>query len=473
MKISKKSIAAISHDYSLRFDVKYLTEYENNQGNIYNYKYLFEIVDSNNKVYLDMEIPFKYAEIGNVNKFGEVFPNELQLSNRNELNEDLFKKIEKGDIFKPQNGNILISTIRPYLKKILYINEDALEDYTDIYFTKAFIEIKPKINNKILYYALRTIFIEKVNSVSRQGKGYPILKSEDLKRLSFPKKKIDYLVRHESRLIKEINKIEKEISILKSKMISKKDIIDNFLSKEFLIDLDIINDIEKNFRINVSKSSISNKNRGLRFSFRWNKMREIQKNIYLGLDNIQQLGKYIVQTNNGWSPQSVIGGEGTPILGQEHFNFEGKIDLNPVKFTLITRNDIEKFYINKGDFFVSRGNTVDLVGLAGVVEDDVEENIIYPDLYIRVKFNENINPKYIAIIFNSFIGRLYFKYVSKGKNQSMVKISKDELNNFYLPIPSIDQQNEIVNNIEILLAQQNDYLSKIESKYEEIANLFN
>jgi type I restriction enzyme S subunit len=60
----------------------------------------------------------------------------------------------------------------------------------------------------------------------------------------------------------------------------------------------------------------------------------------------------------------------------------------------------------------------------------------------------------MAYIFNSIIGRLYFKYSAKGKNQTMVKISKDELNGFYLPIPSLEQQDEIIKKVKTELEKQ-------------------
>lgn len=63
----------------------------------------------------------------------------------------------------------------------------------------------------------------------------------------------------------------------------------------------------------------------------------------------------------------------------------------------------------------------------------------------RIDVNENdILKEYLAYLFNSIIGRFYFKYSAKGKNQTMVKISSDELNNFFLPIPPLKFQQKIV-----------------------------
>jgi len=166
---------------------------------------------------------------------------------------------------------------------------------------------------------------------------------------------------------------------------------------------------------------------------------------------------------------SVEGGEGVPVLGQENFSFDGILKIEPSKATEETRNNIENFFIKNGDFFVSRGNTVDLVALASIVNVDIEEDILFPDLYIRLELDEtSINKEYLSYIFNSFFGRLYFKYVAKGKNQTMVKVSSTELLNFRLPIPSIEEQENLVGLIKTQIDEQKVIDRQIEEKLQAI-----
>jgi type I restriction enzyme, S subunit len=463
--IQRRNFSTFASEPSVRFDFNYMKSVIPTTEEYYTYKSLFEVVPSTVPTLNESE-PFKYAEIGHVSKNGEVFPVTLSFEDRDELNEDLFKKIEKGDIFLPERGNILISAIRPYLNKIVLIED---EDETDIYFTKAFIQIKPLINSRILYYALRTIFSEKINAVSRQGKGYPTLKDEDLKTIQFSKKVIDNLLAKEEELISNIDALEKDIKELKSIQRSKKEIVDEVFSSHFNINMVELMALDNQRRVDVGLSRISSLNSTIRYSYRWNKMKLIQKYLYRDIDCIERLGKYILSSNNGWSPESVVGGEGIPILGQEHFEFDGVLNVSPTKATTKTKSNMENFFIQEGDLFVSRGNTVDLVGLACVVETEVTEDIIYPDLYIRLKINEEvIYKKYLALLFNSFFGRLYFKYVSKGKNQTMVKISSSELLNYYLPIPPMEEQLEIVDKIEKQIDAQNEIAKQIEEKRNQI-----
>jgi type I restriction enzyme, S subunit len=463
--IFKRSLTTFASEASVRFDVNFIKTVSDTEEEYYSYKDLFEILPYSTPT-LDEFEPFKYAEINHVTKKGEVFPVSLSFDDRHELNEDLFKKIEKGDIILPKQGNILISTIRPYLNKIVLVEDN------DIYFTKAFIQIKPLINSHLLYYLLRTVFFEQINAVSRQGKGYPTLKDYDLKTIQFSKKVIDNILIKEEEIITQIDKFEQEIKDLKLIQRGKNEIVDEVFSTHFNINLDELREIDSQRRLDVNLCNIASLNGNIRYSYRWNKMQILQKYLYKNIASIEPLGKFIISSNNGWSPESVVGGEGIPVLGQEHFEFDGELNVSPTKATIKPKSNIENFFIQKGDFFVSRGNTVDLVGLACVVDTEVSDDIIYPDLYIRLKLDEKvINKKYLALLFNSFFGRLYFKYVSKGKNQTMVKVASQELQNFYLPLPSMEEQLEIVDKISRQIKIQKDMEKQIEEKQNQIIDL--
>lgn len=457
-----RTFSELSADVSLRCDFNFINNLSPLTEAFYSYRSLFEIIEPSKQNIDDLE-NFQYAEIGNVSKTGEVSPVCLSFSDRHEENESLFKKIEKGDIIFPDKGDILISRIRPYLNKIVLIED------VSTYYTKAFIQIRPKINPLLLYCALRSVFFKNLNSVSRQGKGYPTLKEDDLKSIRFRKMFIDKLTGQEETVLSKIKDLFSETKLLKRKKIQDSNIINQVFSGEFNIQLSDVVLIDSVAKLNVKLSSISPRNNNLRDSFRWNKMQHIQNFLYKDIDCIHLLGNFIIETKNGWSPLSVDGGEGIPILGQEHFSFDGVLKISPSKFTEVTKNNIEDYFIQQGDFFVSRGNTVDLVALASVVEEEISEDIIFPDLYIKIQLDETrIDKKYLALLFNSFFGRLYFKYASKGKNQTMVKISSSELYDFYLPIPDIEIQRIIVEKIQIQIEAQSHIDREIEKNREKI-----
>jgi len=157
---------------------------------------------------------------------------------------------------------------------------------------------------------------------------------------------------------------------------------------------------------------------------------------------LRSLGEAVMNTRNGWSPKCE-GGD-TKVLTLSCLK-NGIIDYNQIKFTSLSRNDIHKYYVSEGDFFYSRGNTPELVALAGIAPP-IEEDIIYPDLLTKVKFNEKkILKEYAVILFNSYFGRQYFSSVPKGNSPTMVKVSQPYMMQFQVPyMDDLKAQRDIV-----------------------------
>jgi type I restriction enzyme M protein len=199
-----------SREKSLRFDVKFhnsFTSLIRKSGNAIQLLRFFNIVDRRVRR-VDLEnIDFdnlKYAEIGSCNEYGDVTP--FDFSDKDlDINEKerLLKKIQEGDIQKPDQGHLLIPTVRPNLKKFVYIDEDK----SDIYFTKAFLCLKPKTNqlsSLLLAFLLRTVLFDTLVGLCREGKGYPTIKKDDLKFFYIDKEVIEKLIKTHNKLLENI-----------------------------------------------------------------------------------------------------------------------------------------------------------------------------------------------------------------------------------------------------------------------------
>lgn len=97
-----------------------------------------------------------------------------------------------------------------------------------------------------------------------------------------------------------------------------------------------------------------------------------------------------------------------------------------------------------GDILVSRSNTRNLVGLAGVY-DGTPANCSYPDLLMRVRIDSSkANPDYVLAVLLSGGSRSYFAQTSRGTSGSMKKIDREILENLPVPLPTPDDQDAIV-----------------------------
>ncbi len=369
--------------------------------------------------------------------------------------------------YKVNSNCILISSLKG--AKTPALNFDF--DLANYVFSNGFyiFNVSKLWNKKFILYILRTKVLKNVldNHIFR-GIGISSYREDDFVKIKIPNISLDI----QNEIKKQIKPLEEQIKILKSQKKEHLEIINEVFSNSFDINLDEVKKLENIKQFTLPLRVAHTKNSSLRNSFKWHKLETIQSYMYANIDCIKKLGNCIVQTKNGWSPLSSEVEEGIGILGQEHITKEGKISLKASKFTTVSRNNIEDFYIKKNDFFVSRGNTVELVALASVVLDEVEENILYPDLYIKIDFDDELVYKeYMAFLFNSFFGRIYFGHVAKGKNQTMVKVSAKELYEFYIPLPDISVQQEIVDKIRVTIDSQQHIDKQIEEKQSEISEL--
>ncbi len=444
----------------LRFDFKYLN-YQTNKKNVTNFIKVKDCITSYFKGFAFKSENFK--DDGNVYVLkGDLFNDDFSINfDKIQYLDDIF--FNTHNKFKLNQNDIVVSLVGSIGKMVI------IDDNYNMLLNQNNISLQ--VNNKLFYnkffaYILRYEINDLVNNIYNNS-GYSFLSIDDLFNLQIP----NINLTTQKKAIKQIEPIEQEIQNLKSQKKEHLEIINDVFSEEFKIDLEEIKKLDHTKQFSLKLHCISLKNDLLRTSFKWHKLEKIQSYMYKNINCIQKLSQYILNTNNGWSPQSNDIDDGTPILGQEHILKNGKISLEASKFTQITKNNIENFYVKQNDFFVSRGNTLDLVALAGVVKSEVDKDIIYPDLYIKIDFDNSIYKEYMAYIFNSFIGRIYFKHVAKGKNQTMVKVSSKELNDFYLPIPTKEIQQQIVDKIKTKIDTQKEIDIQIEQKQKQIGKI--
>jgi type I restriction enzyme S subunit len=100
--------------------------------------------------------------------------------------------------------------------------------------------------------------------------------------------------------------------------------------------------------------------------------------------------------------------------------------------------------VRKGDVLISRSNTRDLVGLAGVVEE-TRDDLSFPDLMFRVRVDTSkILPHYLEAFLLSKFGRFYMMSNAQGTSGSMKKINTKMLRDLPVPMPPIEEQSKIV-----------------------------
>lgn len=123
-------------------------------------------------------------------------------------------------------------------------------------------------------------------------------------------------------------------------------------------------------------------------------------------------------------------------------------DLDQRKTIVLDDATGTQFAVRRGDVFVSRANTIEFVGLSAIVERRPPAHLIFPDLLIRLRPDEQrIRPKYLAYALRFPGSRRQIRERAVGSSQSMVKISAERLRDVTIPLPDLAVQDRVVSHL--------------------------
>jgi len=406
----------------------------------------------------------KYVEIGsvsnedNINAFDLSDDKSIDLAER----ERLLKKIENGDIFKPEEESILIASVRPNLKK--YISISNLE--SDLYFTKAFIYLKPKqdlISSKLLKYVLRTILFNRLIGLCREGKGYPTLKENDLKFFFIENSLIGKIKKYKKQIEEKIDENDQKIYQLKQKIEPLQNIIDDIFVK-YGVKSNKFTDKQEEYFLLTSKK-IGN-NLFLRLGAQYYSFFEVHQGLLFD-ESIQynQIPlKQIVKKHRTIVLKKGVLDQPYILLDLEQLEAKtGRILDEPDKVEEIGS---DKVVFGDSAIIISKIDPY----LAYVFINDKNKNYIGTTELVPFKLvNENTNIYYLkyCLLSNEYITKSAL--IMYGKRHPRLHIK--DLLSIKIPLPDIEIQKKIVSEIQQREEKSNQYKEEIKKLREEIDNL--
>lgn len=117
--------------------------------------------------------------------------------------------------------------------------------------------------------------------------------------------------------------------------------------------------------------------------------------------------------------------------------------LKPVQLT----PEVAAAKLGIGDLLISRSNTIELVGLAGIFSED-RTDVSFPDTMMLLKIDgQRVNAQYLEQYLLSRTGRRQLQAIAAGTSASMKKINRKGLASIQIPLPPLDIQRGIVNTL--------------------------
>lgn len=461
IKLNNIDLTYLTNEPTFRSDATFvLFDIDASQTDFYRFDELFEIVSDDEVDSKDLTI-FKYAEIGNVSSSEDVYPVLLDMDDQNDLNANYFKKISKGDIIRVKENDILISKVRPYLKKILLIDDSNC----DILYTSSFIHLRPRKSPRILFYLLKSHFIEYLNSISRQGKGYPTLNEHDLNYLKFSKSIIDVALAKEESLLLEISKLENQIKELKRSRVPESVIIDNILGTSFNWDFETFKK-KKEIRTYQTSFADLSANYDYRMSAKFH--RPSGKFVYEDITkmNCLRIKNYIsepISLGASVSPSDFDNnGEYYYISMATVKNYKVELDETLLlSDNYVKQPKVSKKKVAKGDIIMTRSGAA--IGKFALVEGEL--NAIHADFTMKIRLS-NIDKLFAYYYFRS----VYFQYLIEINYKGLQNnnIFPNQVQEFPIPDIPLKLQNSIVEKIRKQIDKQNESMEEIRKLREKI-----
>lgn len=464
----------LGKEKSFRYDVDFIN-FQNDflAERFYSFNDLFTFASENKVDVEKLDDDFFYSEISNVSKEGDVEPVKLNFNERKEEEKNYYKKIEKGDIIQAKENEILLSKVRPNLKKCIFIDQDN----KNYFYTSAFVHLVPKKLNKILYYSFRTIFYENLIAISRQGKGYPTLKEDDFLYLKFDKKIVDKLSVKQGQIVAQIEPIEKKIKELKSQITLAQEIINKVFAREFKFDENLYNEfgkgmtagtqVAKDKMLRVFETDFKELPRGsiLRFSTRFHNPPTKKLMDFLGsIDTIKVKDVLTEDIHRGASPKYNPDGE-ISVVKTGHLK-NNYIEISQEEFVDQNFYDSsERSRVREGDILISSTGKVSL-GKIDLVETDRKLVVDGHISIVRIGA-QKYNRLFFIYFFRSILGYFQIERDFTGAT-NQIELYANEIADFQIPSTPLKSQQKIVDEIKTELDKQEEMKQKIEAERAKI-----
>lgn len=168
----------------------------------------------------------------------------------------------------------------------------------------------------------------------------------------------------------------------------------------------------------------------------------------------------------GTSTKSLPDGR-VPVLRMGNLQ-HGELDWSSLVYT-DDKGDIEKLALHADDVLFNRTNSIEHVGKTAIFRGGHEA--IFAGYLIRLHVRKNIiNPEYLNIFLNSNAARDYGRTVM-GKSVNQANISASKLRTYPIDVPSLAEQETIVENLLCIREQTDRLKDAFETKLSDLANL--
>lgn len=131
-----------------------------------------------------------------------------------------------------------------------------------------------------------------------------------------------------------------------------------------------------------------------------------------------------------------------PYVKMENISIDGNLELNSVVHVEASKEELEKYTLNDGDFIYNTRNAPNLVGKSTVYHGE-NGKYLFNNNILRIRFRKEADPDYINYFLNTEEGKQKIKTLVSGTT-SVAAIYQKNFATITIPLPPIEVQKEIV-----------------------------
>jgi len=135
-----------------------------------------------------------------------------------------------------------------------------------------------------------------------------------------------------------------------------------------------------------------------------------------------------------------------PYIKMGDMTYNGEIILDKITKVNCSKEELEKYKLEKFDLLFNTRNTPDLVGKTSIFNLDIE-NCLFNNNIMRIRFNKSISSTFVCLLLNKDEYKNELKKNISGTT-SVAAIYPKQLFSVKIPVPQIEVQQSIVERIE-------------------------
>lgn len=315
-------------------------------------------------------------------------------------------------------NDVLFATTRPYLKNVAVFNGDVDHPVASTGF--CVLRSADTTDHRYLFYFLTTDFVQNQIAPYITGAQYPAVTDKNLKRAAIPIPTIDEQKRIAAMLDALFTRIDAAITHLQENLELSKALFASALDKVF-------GSVETSEKVKVKDVSLA-----IQYGHTA-KASDAGNARFLRITDIQN----------------------------------GDVDWEQVPYVEINSKDVEKYRLNQGDIVFARSGATS--GKSFLIQS-VPENSIFASYLIRIIPDvKTVLPEFVFLYFQS--PEYWGQVGTKVAGAAQPNINGAKLGEFVLPLPSLEQQTEIVEHLNNLVDRTRNLEAETQERLDHLTSL--